>query len=553
MYTSSEKSGSFHPLKWSTFFDARDGKLHSSGDLVDGSIPRPAFQSGSRFGCLNLYEWYNDALQDAIARGELPADATVTGVRITGIRLYTANSGTEATFNYLAIGGKDNTDESMRAQAQVVNAAGATVNETVSDVNFGQVVNLSLDQLVNSADAHNPEKTFLGWSFTGNSSSSVVWWNPNATNDKQYSSSNTGGSWSPTKVNGFVQNRRDISYQLTDATKTIYPVFASTNTLSFKLTLNGSGSVAVMYPERAETVSATKTYTDVLFGDKVLLSAVGDGFDGWYGANGQLLTNTRDYAVSVFGDAEVTAVFNASAEVTLDPYKTAEDCHSIVWLQRADENAGIAGDESGFYLRAVNSGNILGDSVALSNINDAEGMSEIVCYWSLEDGQLLEAVAPSGYHWEMLLRDGSTVCLGMSNIYRFITSVDIKLICTPNANSCSDATGVIVNEYAVSFDRTTDVHTASVTGQVFTADNEMLVGCGIVMAVRPSRVKVPSFDSPESSIYAAQAWNSSTGQFTVDVDFAPGMARFVRGYAIVKNLDTGAYTLRYSDYVTISF
>ncbi len=554
-YEGTGESGTIHPPKWSSHFDARDGSLHSQDDLVGGSIARAAFATGSHTGRINLYEWYSDAIQSAINRGEIPADSKVTKVRITGVRLYTANSGTDVTFNYLAIGGMDNTDENLRAKATVVNAEGHVVQDTISDVNFGQIVKISLDQLRNSADATDPTKLFRGWSFTS-ASSEPVWWNPNATNDKKYdASTNTGGVWSPTQVNGFVQNRRDISYQLTDETKMLYPVFASATSPKLTVKFSGNGSVDVLRDTTKSTISS-QTSTSETFGRSLVLSAVGNNFIGWYGENDQLLTSAKDYAFAIFNDTVVTAKFGAEGPAVMKPFEMPEDSHSIIWLQRADEGAGVAGNmDNGFYLLSVNSGNIVGDSVAFSNINDVGGEQEIICYWSVEDGQLLEAVAPNGYHWEMYLHDGSTVCLGNGkNTYRFISSLDIKLICTPNSStSCTEATGVIVNEYAVAFDRSPQTHTARVSGQVFTAENEMIVDCGFVMASRPSRVQVPSYNSPESSVYAAQAWNSTTGQFTVNVDYTRGMAYFIRGYAVVKNLETQEYTLRYSDYTTISF
>ncbi len=562
-----------HPPKWSSHFSAVDNKLHSQDDLIDGSIPNDAFIAGPLSGRINLYEWYSDAL---VGRSDVTSTAKVVSVSITGVRLYSSASGTDATFNYLVIGGDvKQADETMRAKAVTVNKDGETVENYISDVRFGQTVKISLDQLKDCADAVDPSKEFLGWSFSGNSASSLVYWNPNAENQKEYNATtNPKGFWSKTPVEGFVTNRRDISYQLVTDTQKIYPVFSQTNDVTLNVKFDGSGSVNVkvlpgvqhekdvIAPIFNESISADETYT-AKFGDYVLLSATSSDFVGWYGVNGQLLSDTRDYTASLYGDAIITAKFSESETVDLESHKTSHS-HSIVWLQRADSSAGIAGKEDGFYLQSVHNGNIIVPSIShegeeaqkyffYSNIDDQTGVDEIACYWSIANGQLLEAVAEEGYHWEMLLQDGSTVCLGDSNTYRFVSSFDMKLICVPNSNSCSAKTGVMVNEYAVDFNRTVEKHTAKVSGQVLTADNEVIVDCGFVMAARPTGVMAPSFDSHESQKYSAQAWNSTTGQFVVSVDYTPGRAYYIRGYAIVMDIETNSYTLRYSDYVTISF
>ncbi len=565
-YTSSTKTGSFHPDKWSTFFDGRDGKLHSQKDLDNGSIPAGAFAHGTVMGQLNLYEWYADALQAAIASGELPSDAKVTHVRITGIRLYTANSGTEATFNYLAIGGKDNTDESMRAKAAFVNASGATVEEQISDVDFGQTVKLTLDQLEHCSAAHDPSQSFVGWSFTGTDAASVVYWNPNATNDREYTASNTNGAWSRSFMPGFVKDRRDISYQLTDYTQIIRPVFASDKTVSVTVNVNGTGNVRMLRPDGNAVQMTDGSSVSEIFGSTVALTALSDGFCGWYDEGGRLVSASRDYVCTLYSDVSITADYSR-AFAPMTPFFNGNgelfgDGYSVVWLQAGDEAAGQAGDD--FSLQAVNSGELSYETVSasddlemplLSNTDDVTGDREIACYWEIENGQMVDAVAPNNYHWEQIVADGTRVRVSESNMYRFVTDSNIRLVCISDTAASSTPlsdTRVIANDYAVAFDRTGDAHNATIRAQVLTAEGESIVSCGFVMANRPTRVRVPSYESPESQRYEATAWNSTTGQFTVSVDYVPGMARFIRAYAITQDRD-GHYKLTYSDVRTVSF
>ncbi len=555
-YEGGGKSGTLHPPKWSSHFDARDGKLHSQDDLVNGSISRSAFVSGSKIGCINLYEWYADAIQSAIDRGEIAAGSKVTKIKITGVRLYTANSGTDAVFNYLAIGGEDGTDENMRAKATVVNEDGVSVQEVISDVDFGQIVQIALDDLVGSADANDPSKEFLGWSFDSASESDLVWWNPKKTtqatvNDKKASASNPNGSWTDdaafAAANGFVAERRDISYQLTDETQMIYPVFRDTFTPKLTVKVNGAGSVLFDQNGTEQTITASAEYT-LSFAQTVVLTASGDDFIGWYDGNNILLSTGRELVYSMFDDSVVEARFGQSDGANL--IQSYQQGYSLIWLQAGTDDLGKAGEA--FKLESVNTGYIASDMVQCSNIDDVDGDSQIICYWAIENGQMLKAVAPDGYHWEQLLSDGSTVCLSESDTYQFIAAEDIKLICAKN-NIHVDETVILSNDYAVDFLRSSTQHSAMITGQILPLEGEEMVSCGIVMAPRPSRVQKPSLRSHESQAYSAQAWNSTTGQFRVGVHYEPGMAWYIRTYAIVRNQTTGAYSLHYGDVVTVSF
>ncbi len=531
--------------------------LGSNKDLDGGNMPSDAYFKGSHTGYINLTKWYKTALADEVKAQE---GDYVVSIRIDGIRIYAGQSGCEATYKYLAIGGPDGLLTAGNQPAKVIytDENGNQASTAISNVSYGQTVRVSLDQLEDCADASDPSKQFLGWSFNNND---IVYWNPNAKNAKQYSSSNPHGAWSTSEEAGFTRNRSDIAYQLTTSTNKLYPMFGSAKTSTFSVELSGSGSVNVLLDNTstARSISANTDYT-VNYGSSVVLSTAStSGFIGWYNANNELLSTSRDYICRVYDDCKVIAKFGSTV-VKLDPFVMG-DSSSNIWLQawQGDEFQ-LGKADSAFKLKSVNGGALMytdpsehvGD-VYLSNINDTTGSDEIACYWSLVDGQMVEAVAPDGYHWELYLQDGTTVSLGESTTYRFVTSSDMKLICTPNAKSSDVTAAVLVNEYAVAFDRSTESHNATVSGQAFVGADEQIVSCGVVMASRMSGVQAPSFGSSESSAFAASAWNSSTGQYVVSVDFTRGDLQYLRGYAIVQNMQTEEYSLRYSDYLTISF
>ncbi len=548
------EKGSWSP-RWLSFYDAASGGILSSKELVDGSLPHSSFLSGSASGYINLTEWYRDSLNEE--SGAETGDYLLY-VRIRGIRLYSFPCGTDAVYKYLAIGGKDASDGSDYTPpvASYKDQEGTDKSFEISKTRYGQTVQLTLDQLTDCTDAHDPSKQFLGWSFDNQN---IVYWNPDAENARMYSDDNTTGAWSTQPIQGFSQNCRDIAYQLTDDTNIIYPMFG--DPVSCDLNLNVNGGTVKMYTDNDDadrTITSNQTISGLSYGSTVVLSVPKNvpGFLGWYDGNGKFLSSSSEYVCLMYGDVIVTAKFGSGAAQP-NVVHDISDASDIVWLQTYGTDSLVAGKD--FYLQALQNDTFVydkehGGKLYVSDIAAiGDSPTEIACYWSLKDGQYVKAVAPSNYHWEMYLQDGTTVSLGTSNTYSFIVSTDIKLICTPNDASSSTTADVIVNEYAVDYDRTENDHTAVVTAQALLDVNEELVFCGAVIAKRPDVVQFPGVDSNETLVYKAEAWNSTTGQYTISIDFTKGYAQYLRAFVVVRDVVTGAYTLHYSDYLTLSF
>ncbi len=406
----------------------------------------------------------------------------------------------------------------------------------------------------------------------------IVYWNPNATNGNMYHpDTNPGGSWfvknrqsfkdlDSRMPTNFVTAQKSVFYTFSTNkgnTQIIVPCFAAdaytpTVSVTVKQAVGGANTVSV-YAGKASAVNGVPNTWTAAYGSEIVLYAEGtDTFLGWYDQSGELVSSTRFCSLTVVDKTQLVAKFIGTVGMDTQLEYTAKDGNTIVWLQ--SEN-GVAGTD--FYLKSVNSGkmivtdfyaeNVLDnkieyDSPAYSNINDTTGATQIACYWNLVDSQVVTAVAPSGYHWELLLSDGeTTVRVSDNNEYSFVVSTNIKLVAV--AGTGDFVTTVIHNEYAFDDDRTDK--NLRFDGQVVCAEGEEVLTCGIVFREFINHGELPAVGCASSKTVTATAWNSTTGQFSVD--FPLGEQYVVRSYAVVRNVETGVSSIVYGEVVSNVF
>ncbi len=477
------------------------------------------------------------------------------------------------------------------------------------DLQLGETLYVTLDELTNIIDdvpINDPTKRFVGWAFrdivvseyaakyqaldenlewdpavnmvkahiaTLNEAQLeayvadyIVYWNPHATNGNMYHPvDNQGGSW-------FVKNRKSYSHldsQIPDNfvqtpksvfytfstnngnTQIILPCFATTDfTPTVSAVIEGSGTVAVTGGNATAVANQPNMWTTAYGSDIVLTATAAQGnvFLGWFDQNGRMVSESKDYHLNAVVETALTAKFGTIPATENDLIYTPQNGHTIVWLQ---STTGVAGTD--FYLKAANTGKGTSDQekISYSNITNTNGNTQIVCYWNLNDAQLVTAVAPAGHHWEMLLSDGkSTVRVSNGTEYSFIVSTNIKLICVSDSNGDTFNTTVIHDEFPYDDDRTNNL--LRFNGQVVCGPNEEIVSCGMVYVDFINHGELPSIGCDRSATVTASAWNSTTGQFYVE--FPLGKQYVVRSFAIVRDTTTEEECyIRYSDIVSTVF
>jgi len=533
---------------------------------------------GKRTIKINLHDWYANALSP------YRSNNTIHSVKVLGVRFFTDNASTDATVDYMFIGGEEHGDSAAEFTCFMEypykqGHAGQEYNPTSyaqhryiygTEYRRGETLYVSLEDLKNIPSGvsiyNDPTKKFLGWVFSDIALGAgyteeqlkdhLVWWNPDATNGNMYSSSNTGGAWSLNYVSGFIQNQKSVFFNFTTHngnTQVIAPVFATdTYTPTVKATVSGSGSVSVISGNTTAVSGQANTWT-VPFGTSVALRATGSNFQGWYDDD-VLVSKAADYYLYVTQDVDVTARFGTTAPADTQLLYTPQSGRSIVWLQ---SETGTAATD--FKLQSVSGGDIVyyevGDTtlghLAKSNIADTTGNKQIACYWNMKDSQILRAVAPSGYHWEHRLSDGTQVQVSESNVYEFIASTNIRLVAVADASQ-SDTEGAIVIDEFVFDDQRSDP-LLRINGQVLCADDEEVVSCGMVFTDYKGHGELPHYNCDASQAVTAKAWNSSTGQFVVEFSVENAPEYVIRGFAIIRKAGTNNYEIRYSDTVTTVF
>ena len=330
-------------------------------------------------------------------------------------------------------------------------------------------------------------------------------------------------------------------------TQVIFPLYASDDYEPTLSVTTQEGSVR-MLSDNATSVSANQWTAP--YGTEVVVRANGTNFAGWYDQSGVLLSLSKDYRVSLIADTELTARFaSLSEDKQLEYYP--QDGRTIVWLQSESGTAG-----SNFKLESVSAGDIhpatndnVYSTVAYSNIDDTTGKKQIVCYWNIENGQLLKAIAPSGYHWEQLLSDGSSVRVSDAQEYLFVASTNIKLVAKQGTGD--NKTAVLIDEFC--FDDNRQDTNLRFNGQVICAENEELISCGLTFADFNNHGIIPSIYCDESNMVTATAWNSTTGQFVVEFSIENSPEYVIRAYAIIRDTISNEYFVRYSDCVASVF
>ena len=361
-------------------------------------------------------------------------------------------------------------------------------------------------------------------------------------------------------VEGFVQNQKSIFYTFSTNhtydgfginTQVLVPVFAEeTYKPSINVSFEGSGSVT-LFSGVTQLASSESAFTHTVeFGEEVVLHANGDNFAGWYDQNGVLVSVSKNYHLTATADTTLVAKYGSLKDTDSVLEYLPQDGRTIVWLQSTNGKAG-----TDFYLRALSGGDIhIFDNTTkvtpqLSNINDTTGHDQIVCYWNIADAQLLEAVAPSGYHWEQLMSDGSSVRVSKAEKYVFVASTNIKLVAKKGTDNFT--TEVIFDEFCFDDDRNDAM--LRFNGQILCADDEEVVTCGLVFTDYQDHGEKPSLDCGDSETVTATAWNSTTGQFVVEFSIADSPEYAIRAYAVVYNSTTHEYIVRYSQHLATVF
>ncbi len=567
-----------------------------------------AYVNGNLVGKIDLYAWYEDALDPYRSNNRIEA------VELLGVRFFTSSKSTDANINYFFIGddetGASKGEFDVFAESSYLKGQSSQANyeeyrHTISKkAHQGETLYVTLDELTGIADKirlDDPSKKFVGWVFrdiaidslandlwyAGGADSFdaakdivkantytdaelqrfVVYWNPNATNGNMYHpDDNPDGAW-------YVMNRtatykksdesEGVPYSTIDQrikaddllaafgtdvksvfytfstrygnTQVILPLFEE-YTPSIAVTTEGTGSVTLTAD--GQTSVGENAWT-VPYGSDAVLRASGDNFAGWYDESGVLVSDSRDCHLVATDDTVLTARFGGTApseDALVYPLGRGS---TIVWLQSTDGK--VAGSD--FKLMSVNGETQTGWLHAVrSNIDDTTGNKEIVCYWNLSDSQMLKAVAPEDYHWEHLLQDGTTVRASSGNIYTFVASTNIRLLCVADTDAATSA--VIMDEYAFDDNRhDTDLR---FTGQVVCGEGERILTCGITFVKHRNHGEIPSIGCAFSETVTANAWNSTTGQFTVEFDLVNKVPCVVRGYAVVEKAD-GTKAIVYSD------
>ncbi len=594
-----------------SYYDAASGKLvaKSLDENAETFIPvETAYINGSKVGWINLYAWYEDALKPYRENSQVES-VEILGLRLftderstDTVINYMFLGGDEAAdsvahfdcwveYPYYKGSGLATTGpkDSNGATTEWRENVDSDPFYMLGNSSKGETFYVTLDQLStlkDDAPIDDPSKVFLGWVFRdyavyyltqkyiaeGLSATDaeakakqvkpdrdlveyLIWWNPNAENGDMYDpATNPGGSWSMKHYEGFVQNQRSVFYTFSTShwpvnTQIIVPIFADADyTPSVTATVDGDGTVTMVSSDASAVEGKSDTWT-APYASEIVLRANGTDFAGWYDQNGVLISLSKDYHVTLVSDTTVTARF-ATEDSSTNLERFLQGGRSIVWLQSENGTAGTS-----FYLQSVNGGDIvLSDgetpvTVQKSNINDVSGNTQIACYWNIANAQLLKAVAPSGYHWEQLLSDGSGIRVSAGNEYVFIASTNIKLVAV--ADSGSFTTSVIIDEYAFDDDRTDPF--LRFNGQVICGANEELISCGLVFRNYKDHGEMPAIDCAASDTVTATAWNSTTGQFVVEFSIENSPEYLIRGYAILYNTQTEQYVVRYSQCLATVF
>ncbi len=587
-------------------FSASTGGLVEKDYNTDATAYIPdddLYFQGDKIIKINLYNWYKDALDP------YRSNNTIYRVKILGVRFFTDDRSTDATVNYMFIGGKEHGDSEAAFGCYVeypylqghlhynpstgkieansnANVAHYTEHRFMYGSNYkrGQTIYVSVEDLqhIESAKSlyNDPKVEFLGWVFSDIASGAgytpdqlkdhLVWWNPNATNGNMYSDSNTGGSWSLTQVDGFIQNQKSVFFNFTTHngnTQVITPVFSTaTYTPTVKATVSGASASVSVVSGSATPVSGQANTWSIPFGSTMVLRATGSNFLGWYD-DGVLVSNTKDYYLYVTQDVDVEARFGTSVQADTELMYTPQSGRSIVWLQSETGTAGsdfklesVSGGVLEYYVgttfepNSTNTGFVTSAPEVLghltkSNIADTTGDKQIACYWNLKDSQIVRAVAPGGYHWEHCLADGTLVRVSASNVYEFITSTNIRLVAVTDSETYNGS--IIIDEYVFDDNRTDPI--LRINGQVLCDDDEEVVTCGMVFTDYKGHQELPHYNCDSSVAVTAKAWNSTTGQYVVEFSVADSPEYVIRGFAIVRNRATDRYEIRYSQTITTVF
>ncbi len=464
---------------------------------------------------------------------------------------------------------------------------------------LGDTVTVSLDDLQNLTKTHDgsynntgekvtvpelndPSKVFVGWFFRdfmivnpNNTSAEyyeygadgVVYWNPYAKNGRKYNAvSNPEGAWSEAPIEGFVTNLREVTYtfDLRDGnTQIIAPIWQSKDyepLLSTSVNGNG-GTVSLIHP--AET-ALTDGKANVRFGEQVVVrakAAEGYVFKGWYDVRtNTLVSSAQDYTVTMYADVSLEARFEAATNVQrpdvtiLDNGFKPSSSGATVWLQ--------SNNSENFTLKAANNNGIL---YAADGITEVEptyssywgpGGKGIQTYWNLQKGQVVTVVANDPTcHWIQRMADGSWRRVSQGQELTFIVAESIRLFCVNEEADSTDVVDNIVNDYAAHItanDKASDQKriTAQFLPDQFLSNGEEIVACGVVVMDAACNADLPYFESGDAAVYYADAWNSTTGQYTIEfpIDEEAGIYK-ARAFAIVK-LSNGRYTVRYGDCLT---